>query len=269
MPSPAGGGSSHRSGWSAASCQTFEMSVAERIKAFEHSASSRNAIERTQVQAEVHQLRTEVQAAMTAADQRDGTSRSEAKAALKQFEYVAEQALQSAQIRGSGVIASTEAWIQTQEQSVKLALDQWAQASETQARLVATGTAEADAAAAGATVRVDSSLASMSQLFESERLQQRREWDRERDELIRVVQQERAEAARAREETARQVREAVAAAREAQVAEVERLRREAQVREAEVLASASRAHSDQANQANALKRECLSSAGTLSSGSLP
>ena len=245
---------SSRSGQaSVGSIHAFELTVNERIRAFEAATTQRSAVERVQIAAEVSALRTEVQAAMANADFTVGASGEAAKATIKSLEVDAEEAIRSVQIQGSGVIASTEAWMQTQEQQVQQAVAQWLSSSTVEARAAAG--AEAGSAAAGALTRVDASLASMSQLFEAERAQQKSEWDRERSELIRLVEQQRAAAAQAREESERKAKAEADAAREAHAADAERIGREAAKREARLISEAREALRIREEERDGLKQE--------------
>ena len=241
---------------SAASYHAFEQTVAERIRAFEYKTAQQNAVERVQVGSEVSQLRTEVQAAMAAANRYVGESREETRATLNRLEAQAEEAIRSVQIQGSGVIASTEAWAQTQEQNAQEAVRQLLVASATEARAAASSSADAGtSSAAGASQRVDASLLQMNQLFEAERAQQKSEWERERSELVRLVELQRAAAARSREEAERKAGADAAAARDAHAAEIHRVVREASAREARLMAEAREALQNQSQRSSNLERD--------------
>ena len=91
------------------------MSVLEKIRAYENAAAQRNAVERTQITAEVSQLRTETHAAMAAADSIVGAQGSAAQLAQTTLREEAEQALQSVVGQGSSVIANTGSWARSEE----------------------------------------------------------------------------------------------------------------------------------------------------------
>ena len=154
---------------------------------------------------------------MAAADSVLGNQGAAANVAQTTLRAEANEALRSVAAQGSGAIASTEVWARNEEACVRNALRQ---AHDEGKRKLAEAVAEIGREADARLRRLEPvgpSPAAMVELFEAERDHYKSAWDREKSELLRLLEKERA----AREQERTRAQEQAAAEAAARGAEAE------------------------------------------------